>query len=304
LKARPNLRVINVARGGIVDEQDLAECIRDGVIAGAALDVFAAEPTTESPLFELDSVIVTPHLGASTREAQDKAGGTIASMVELALAGEFVPFAVNVNAAEASETIRPFLPLAERLGGLFVSLLGGLPKDLEVCTQGEIAGYDTRILELAVLKGFFGAISDEPVTYVNGPQLAKDHGVEVRDVSSATSADYVNLLTLRGGDHSISGTLSGPKSAQRIVNIDDVPFDVPPADHMVVIHNDDRPGVIGTVGTLLGNAGVNIADMDVSRVTSSGTAVMLIAPTAQVSSEVLDELRKAPGILEITSLNA
>ncbi|MBG7604055.1 MAG: phosphoglycerate dehydrogenase [Actinobacteria bacterium] len=304
LKARPNLRVINVARGGIVDEQDLAECIRDGVIAGAALDVFAAEPTTESPLFELDSVIVTPHLGASTREAQDKAGGTIASMVELALAGEFVPFAVNVNAAEASETIRPFLPLAERLGGLFVSLLGGLPKDLEVCTQGEIAGYDTRILELAVLKGFFGAISDEPVTYVNGPQLAKDHGVEVRDVSSATSADYVNLLTLRGGDHSISGTLSGPKSAQRIVNIDDVPFDVPPADHMVVIHNDDRPGVIGTVGTLLGNAGVNIADMDVSRVTSSGTAVMLIAPTAQVSSEVLDDLRASPGILEITSLNA
>ncbi|RLE25670.1 MAG: phosphoglycerate dehydrogenase, partial [Actinobacteria bacterium] len=304
MKAKPNLRLINVARGGIVDEQDLAECIREGVIAGAALDVFAAEPTTESPLFELDSVVVTPHLGASTREAQDKAGETIASMVELALAGEFVPFAVNVNAAEASETIRPFLPLAERLGGLFVSLAGGLSTELEVCTQGEIAGYDTRILELAVLKGFFGAISDEPVTYVNGPQLAKEHGVEVRDVSSATSADYVNLLTLRGGGHSISGTLSGPKSAQRIVNIDDVPFDVPPADYMVVIHNDDRPGVIGTVGTLLGDAGVNIADMDVSRINSSGTAVMLIAPTAKISSEVLDELRDSPGILKITSLNA
>ena len=223
LKAKPSLRIINVARGGIVHEADLAECLREGIIAGAALDVFSTEPMTESPLFEIDSVIVTPHLGASTREAQDKAGDTIASMVELALAGEFVPFAVNVNAAEASETIRPYLPLAERLGSLFVSLVGGLPSELEICCEGEIAGYDTRILELAVLKGFFGAISDEPVTYVNAPQLAKQHGVEVRDVCSATSADFVNLLSLRGGGHSISGTLAGPKAAQRIVNIDDTP---------------------------------------------------------------------------------
>ena len=303
LKAKPELRVINVARGGIVHEADLAECIRDGVIAGAALDVFSTEPMTESPLFQLDAVIVTPHLGASTREAQDKAGDTIASMVELALAGDFVPFAVNVNAAEANETIRPFLPLAERLGGMFVSLTGELPEVLEICTEGEIAGYDTRILELAVLKGFFGAISDEPVTYVNAPQLAKEHGVDVRDVNSATSADYVNLLTIRGGGHSISGTLAGTRSEQRIVNIDDTPFDVPPADHMVVVTNDDRPGVIGTVGTLLGNAGVNIADMDVSRVEGSGTAAMLIAPTATVSDEILEQLRQAPGILSVTSLN-
>ncbi|NND75751.1 MAG: phosphoglycerate dehydrogenase [Ilumatobacter sp.] len=303
LKAKPTLRVINVARGGIVDEHDLAECIRDGVIAGAALDVFATEPTTESPLFELESVIVTPHLGASTREAQDKAGDTIASMVELALSGDFVPFAVNVNAAEANETIRPFLPLAERLGALFVSLAGELPPVLEICTEGEIAGYDTRILELAVLKGFFGAISDEPVTYVNGPQLAKQHGVEVRDVNCSTSADYVNLLTLRGGEHSISGTFTGPRHEQRIVNIDGTPFDVPPADHMVVISNDDRPGVIGTVGTLLGNALVNIADMDVSRVEGSGTAVMLIAPTAAIPAETLEELRNAPGILEVSTLS-
>jgi D-3-phosphoglycerate dehydrogenase / 2-oxoglutarate reductase len=302
LKAKPTLRVINVARGGIVDEQDLADCIREGLVAGAALDVFATEPTTESPLFELDSVIVTPHLGASTREAQDKAGDTIASMVQLALDGDFVPFAVNVNAAEANETIRPFLPLAERLGGLFVSLVGELPSVLEISTEGEIAGYDTRILDLAVLKGFFGGISDEAVTYVNAPQLAKRHGVEVRDVSSATSADYVNLITLRGGGHSISGTLSGPRSEQRIVNIDDTPFDVPPVDHMVIIQNDDRPGVIGTVGTLLGDAGVNISDMDVSRVDGSGTAVMLIAPTAVVPSEVLDALRVAPGILAVTAL--
>jgi D-3-phosphoglycerate dehydrogenase len=302
LKAKPSLRVINVARGGIVHEQDLADCVRDGVIAGAALDVFSTEPMTESPLFELDSIIVTPHLGASTNEAQDKAGDTIATMVELALAGDFVPFAVNVDAAEANETLRPYLPLAERLGALFVALNGALPDTLEICTEGEIAGYDTRIIELAVLKGFFGAISDEPVTYVNAPQLAKDHGVEVRDVNCATAADYVNLLTLRGGEHSISGTLSGPRHEQRIVNIDGTPFDVPPADHMVVISNDDRPGVIGTVGTLLGDAEVNIADMDVARVEGSGTAVMLIAPTAQIPEETLAALRNAPGILDVKTL--
>ena len=302
LKAKPSLRVINVARGGIVHEGDLADCIRDGVIAGAGIDVFSTEPMTESPLFDLPSVVVTPHLGASTNEAQDKAGDTIATMVELALAGEFVPFAVNVDAAEANETIRPYLPLAERLGALFVSLNGSLPKTLEVCTEGEIAGYDTRILELAVLKGFFGAISDEPVTYVNAPQLAKEHGVEVRDVNCATAADYVNLLTLRGGDHSIAGTLSGPRNDQRLVNIDNIPFDVPPADHMVVITNDDRPGVIGTVGTILGDAAVNIADMDVSRVDGSGTAVMLIAPTAAIPEAALAELRAAPGIIDIKTL--
>ena len=125
----PTLRVVNVARGGIVDEAALAEAIRDGIVAGAALDVFVAEPTTDSPLFELDSVVVTPHLGASTREAQDKAGDTIADMVQLALAGEFVPFAVNLAAAEAHDSLRPFLPLAERLGALFGSLVGDAAVD-------------------------------------------------------------------------------------------------------------------------------------------------------------------------------
>ncbi len=303
VKAKPSLRIVNVARGGIVHEQDLADCLNDGIIAGAALDVFATEPMTESPLFSIPSVVVTPHLGASTREAQDKAGDTIATMVELALAGEFVPFAVNVNAAEANETIRPFLPLAERLGSLFESLVGATPEVLEVSVEGEIAGYDTRILELAVLKGFFGSISEDPVTYVNAPQLAQDHGLEVREVTCATSADYVNLLTVSGGGHKISGTLSGPKAAQRVTNIDGVPFDVPPVANMVVITNDDRPGVIGTVGTLLGQAEVNIADMDVSR-TDDDKAVMLIAPTKPVPAAVLDELRAAPGIVSVKTLSA
>ncbi len=302
LKAKPSLRVINVARGGIVDEQALADAIRDGVIAGAAIDVFATEPTTESPLFGLDSVVVTPHLGASTREAQDKAGDTIADMVQLALAGDFVPFAVNVDAAEANETLRPYLPLAERLGRLFSSLVGRSPSVLEICTEGDIAGYDTRIVALAALKGFFGAISEEPVTYVNAPQQAKDRGVEVRETSSATAADFVNVLTIRGGGRSISGAMVGRRGEQRIIEIDDHHFDVPPADHMLMVKNDDRPGVIGLVGTLLGDAGVNIADMDVGRADEPGTAVMLIAPTDVVPEAVIEALRRAPGIISVDAL--
>ncbi len=302
LKAKPGLRIINVARGGIVVESDLADCVRDGVVAGAALDVFDTEPTTESPLFGLESVVVTPHLGASTREAQDKAGDTIADMVQLALAGDFVPFAVNVSAAEANETLRPFLPLAERLGRLFSSLVGEAVPTLELSFEGEIGGYDTRILGLAALKGFFGGISDEPVTYVNGPQLARDHGVDVRETSSTSSDDYVNLVTVAGGGHSISGTLTGRRGEQRIVGIDGHTFDVPPSEHMVMVTNDDRPGVIGTVGLLLGDAGVNIADMDVGRAETAGTAVMLIAPSAEVPAEVLAALRAAPGILSVAEL--
>ncbi|MDO9175393.1 MAG: NAD(P)-dependent oxidoreductase, partial [Actinomycetota bacterium] len=293
---------INVARGGIVDEQALADCVRDGIIAGAAIDVFVTEPTTSSPLFEQPSIVVTPHLGASTREAQDKAGDTIADMVQLALAGEFVPYAVNVDAAEANETLRPFLPLAERLGRLFASLTGQLPESIEVCTEGDIAGYDTRILSLAVLKGFFGAIVDDQVTFVNAPQLAKEKGVEMREITCATSPDFVNLLTVKSAGHSLAGTLVGRRSEQRIVMVDDHHFDVPPAEHMLVVKNDDRPGVIGTVGTLLGSAGINIADMDVGRADTPGTAVMLIAPTTEVSDEVLAELRTAPGIISVIQL--
>ena len=302
MKAKPSLRIVNLARGGIVDEAALAECIREGIIAGAALDVFATEPTTVSPLFELDSVVVTPHLGASTREAQDKAGDTIADMVLLALAGDFVPFAVNVDAAEANETLRPFLPLAEQLGRLFASLVGTLPPTLEVSVEGDIAGYDTRIVSLAALKGFFASFSEDQVTYVNAPQLASERGVELRESKSTSSPDFVNLVTVRGGGHTLSGTLVGRRSEQRIVTVDDHHFDVPPAEHMLVVKNDDRPGVIGTVGTLLGEAGINIADMDVGRANTPGTAVMLIAPTSVVSDEVMARLCGAPGIISAVQL--
>ena len=306
LKAKPELRVINVARGGIIDEEALAAAVKDGVIAGAALDVFTKEPMTESPLFSIPQIVVTPHLGASTREAQDKAGDVIADMVQLALAGDFVPFAVNIDASDANETLKPFLPLAERLGQLFASLVGKTPTSIEVSATGEIGGYDTRILTLSALKGFFGALTGDQVTYVNAPQLAKDAGCEVRENNSPTStnADYVNLVTLKADGHNIAATLVGPRREARLVLVDDHITDVPPAHTMLVVSNDDRPGVIGVVGTLLGNAGINIADMDVGKALKAGTAMMVIVPTAPVATDVVEALRKAPGILNVAVLTA
>ena len=299
-KAKSSLRVINVSRGGIVDEAALADAIREGQIAGAALDVFEKEPTTESPLFELPQVVVAPHLGASTREAQDKAGDTIAEQVLLALAGEFVPFAVNVAAAEASETVRPFLGVAEQLGRIFGGLADGLPEQVEVEYAGELAGYDTRILTLSVLKGVFGTVSDEPVSYVNAPALAEEKGVEVKETSTSSTVDWINLISISGGGRQIAGTLVGLRAEPRLVQIDGHTLDVPPSEHLIVVRNDDRPGVIGRVGTVLGDAGVNIADMDVGRSAQEDSALMVIATTEPVSTEVADLLRAADGVTSVS----
>jgi D-3-phosphoglycerate dehydrogenase len=297
-KAKPGIRIVNVARGGIVDEAALADAIERGQVGGAALDVFATEPCTDSPLFGLPGVVVTPHLGASTHEAQDKAGDTIADQVALALAGDFVPFAVNVSAAEASETVRPFLPMAERLGQLFASLAGGSgPLDIEY--QGQIAEYDTRILTLALLKGFFGRVTDEPVSYVNAPQLAAERGIDVRELSTTTTQDYVNLITVRGGEHSLAGTLVGLKGDPRIVMVDDHTVDVPPARYMVVIRNEDQPGVIAAVTTIIGDAGVNISDLDVGQSPSGESAMMVLAIAAPLSAEVEDQVREAKGVRSV-----
>jgi D-3-phosphoglycerate dehydrogenase len=303
-KAKPGLRVINVGRGGIVDEQALAEAISSGHLGGAALDVFTNEPTTESPLFALDAVVVTPHLGASTREAQDKAGDTIADQVELALAGEFVPFAVNVSAAEASETVRPFLPLAERLGRLYVALNAGVPSLLEVEYQGQLADYDTRILTLSVLKGVFGGVSDEPVSFVNAPQIAAERGVEVQSITTATAQDYVNLITVRGGDHAIAGTLAGLRGEPRLVMVDDHAVDLPPARNMLVVRNSDTPGMIAVVATALAEAGVNIDDMALGRSRQGAAALQVLATAGPVPDAVIERIRASDGIVSVNALSS
>jgi len=305
-RAKPGIRIVNTARGGIVDEDALHDALVSGRVAGAALDVFDEEPTTKSPLFELDTVVVTPHLGASTVEAQDKAGQTIAEQVILALRGDFVPYAVNVAAGEASETVRRFLPLGERLGRLFTALAGGLVETLEVCYEGQVADYDCRILTLSVLKGVFSPVVEEPVSFVNAPQLAEERGLAVRETKSSSARDFVNLISLRGRiagrDAHVAGTLAGRMETPRIVGIDDHAVDVPPARYMLVVRNDDRPGMIGRVGVTLGDAGVNIADMALGRGETGEHALMVLSTDSPVAPEVVERLRDQDGILDAKAI--
>jgi len=295
--AKPNLRIINTARGGVIDETALFDALSSGQIAGAGLDVFANEPCTDSPLFQLENIVVTPHLGASTREAQDKASDTIAEMVQLALTGEFVPFAVNIDAAEASATVQPFLPLAERMGRLMAGLCRGVPATLEIAFAGQIADYDTGILRLAVLRGLLTAVTVEPVTLVNAPMLAAGAGLAVSDWKTATSDDYRNKITLRSScGHSLAGTLAGLRMEPRIVMVDDHDVEVPPSRHLLVVRNDDRPGMIGVVGTTVGNHGVNISNMALGRTKGGGSALMVLDTDGAVPQLAIDELRLLPGI--------
>lgn len=306
--AKPGVRIVNTSRGGIVDEKALAEAISAGRVAGAALDVFEHEPLTWSPLFELDSVVVTPHLGASTREAQDKAGLTIAEQVRLALAGEFAPFAVNVAATEVPETVKPWMPLAERLGRFLAGLARGLPGVLEIEFQGGLAGEDTRVLALAAQKGLFAAASDEPVSYVNAPQLAAERGMAVRVTSGSAGggtlgagSGYSNAIVLRGGGHAVGGTMFSDGVA-RVVMVDDHDIELPLARWMLLVHNDDRVGMVAQVATVVAEAGLNIVDLKLGRSAEGGTAMMALSFEQPVPPEVVASLRRTPGILEASAL--
>ncbi len=297
---KPGARLINTARGGIVDEAALARAVEAGHLGGAALDVFAEEPTTESPLFALESVVVTPHLGASTVEAQDKTGAAIAEMVRLALKGEFVPYAVNVSAgAEVSEAVRPFLTLAERLGRLLTGLADRALRSIECAYLGPIAEADTRVLTLAALKGSLAFFVDEPVSLVNAPVLARERGIAVSEVRSSASRDYVNLVALRAetedGEVSVAGTVVGGRHAERIVQVLGFDVEVAPAAHMAFLRYQDRPGVIGRVGTVLGEAGVNVGLMQVARDVAGGEALMVLALDTAVPPEVEERVVAVAG---------
>ncbi len=279
---KPGARVVNVARGGIVDEQALADAVTSGHLGGAAVDVFVEEPTTESPLFGVDRIVVTPHLGASTAEAQDRAGITVAEQLLLALDGQFVPNAVNVDAGPVVEALRPYLPLAEQLGRLYTALAAGGPGgQVTVEYLGTVAEHDTRVLTLSVLRGVLAHVVAEPVTFVNARLLADERGVDLTEVRSEASRDYVSQVVVSGPGPDgrtvrVAGTVTGPRHEARIVSVDDLDVDLPPAEHMVFLRYEDRPGVIGTVGSLLGDAGVNIGSMQVGRHKQGGEALMTL----------------------------
>jgi D-3-phosphoglycerate dehydrogenase len=305
-KAKPSLVVVNAARGGIVDEDALHAAIKEGRIAAAGLDVFAKEPCTDSPLFEFDNVVAVPHLGASTDEAQEKAGVAVAKSVRLALAGELVPDAVNVQGGVIAEDVRPGIGLTEKLGQIFTGVAGEVAQQLDVEVRGEITAHDVKVLELAALKGVFTSVVEDQVSYVNAPLLASERGLAVRLVTEPESEDHRNLITLRGtladgSQVSVSGTLVGIQRRERIVEVNGYDIDIEPTDHLAFFTYNDRPGMVGTVGQILGGADVNIAGMQVSRDSKGGHALVALSVDSAIPAETLAEIETA---IEATSIRA
>ena len=293
--AKPTMYLINAARGGIVDEDALYRAISEGRVAGAGLDVYSKEPCTDSPLFGLETVVATPHLGASTDEAQEKAGISVAKSVRLALAGELVPDAVNVQGGILAEPIRPLLPVAERLGAIASGLADGAVQRIDVEVRGEVADLDVRVLELGALKGLIQGLVHDPVSYVNAPVLAQQRGVEVALTTDKDSDDHRNLVRVRltlsdGAWVSVAGTVSGPKDVAKLVEVDNFDVDVPISEHMVFFRYHDRPGVVGTVGRILGEADVNIGGMQVSREESGEHTVIVLTVDHAVPADVLERI--------------
>jgi D-3-phosphoglycerate dehydrogenase len=299
--------VVNAARGGLVDEAALADALRSGQVGAAGIDVFATEPTTDSPLFGLPTTVVTPHLGASTAEAQDKAGTAVAHSVRLALQGEFVPDAVNVQAGGVvAEDVRPGLPLAERLGTVFAAVAGGLAQSVTVDVRGKLAEFDDSVLQLAVLKGVFTDVVEEQVTYVNAPLLAQQRGLDVTLTSDVESPDYRNLVRVHGvmadgREVAVAGTLFGKNQVPKLVEVDGFDMDLDLSGHLLFFLYTDRPGVVGTVGAALGEAGVNIAGAQVSRTTRGGEALMAVTVDSPVGAELLGDIAGRIGAREARS---
>jgi D-3-phosphoglycerate dehydrogenase len=294
-RCRPHAIIVNAARGGIVDEHALYVAVKEGRVAGAGVDVFASEPCTDSPLFEFDNVVATPHLGASTDEAQEKAGIAVARSVRLALSGELVPDAVNVQGGVIAEDVRPGIPLTEKLGRLFTGIAGGVAQQLDVEVRGEIAQYDVKVLELAALKGVFADIVEDNVSYVNAPLLAAERGLAVRLVTEAESPDHRNLVTLRGTladgvQVSVSGTLIGIHQRERLVEINGYDVDLEPTDHVAFFTYVDRPGMVGAIGQILGDAQINIAGMQVARDHEGGLALVALTVDTAIPGDVLVDI--------------
>lgn len=308
-KMKPGVRIVNAARGGIVDEAALVQAHRDGIVAAAAIDVYDQEPASpDHPFFKEREFVVTPHLGASTQEAQEKAGTAIAEQVLLALRGEFAPYAVNIKGgAEYVEAIRPFISLTEKLGRIAHGVAGDRITEVHLEFRGMVAEHDTRILTLAGLKGLFSAIVHEPVTYVNAPLLAQERGIETKETKSALAADFVSLVSIQvGSAHGtvrVGGTLAGIKDEERIVEVWGYGMDMRPERYMCFIKYTDRPGVVGKVGSVLGEAGVNIASMQVSRQTIGGEALMGLTVDDEIPAEVLAGIKLAIEATEVRAID-
>ncbi|MEY3538244.1 MAG: hypothetical protein RL645_1058 [Actinomycetota bacterium] len=304
--AKPNLRIVNCSRGGIIDEAALYEALKSGQIAGAGLDVFVQEPPKESPLLTLPNIVVTPHLGASTDEAQEKAGISVAKSVRLALAGDLVPDAVNVAGGNIDSSVKPGISLMEHMGQILFGLSGGNVAAIEVEVRGEIAAHDVSVLKLAGLKGFFQNAVTEQVSYVNAPLMAEHRGIDVKLTVDAHSEEYRNVTSIKatlvdGTTSSVSGTVIGPKLLQKIVNINGYDVEVAMAEHFVTMVYTDRPGIVAVYGKAFAEAGINIAAMQIAREQKGGKALSVITVDSPVDASVLEGVRVA---IEAVSMKA
>jgi D-3-phosphoglycerate dehydrogenase len=306
-KTKNGVIIVNAARGGLIDEQALADAVRDGQVGGAGIDVFVTEPTTESPLFNLPNVVVTPHLGASTSEAQDRAGTDVARSVLLALRGDFVPDGVNVAGGVVGEEVRPYLPLTQKLGLVLAVLGSGTPVSITVEVRGELSNEDVSILPLAALRGAFHGVVESQVTFVNAPRLAEELGVAVDIVKEPESAAHRSLVTLRafypdGVTLTVSGTVSGIAQVEKLVGVNGRSFDLRAEGNALLLEYADRPGVMGTVGTLLGEAGINVEAAQISQTKTGSDAVMLLRVDRQVDSSVLDSIGLSIGARNVRAI--
>ena len=299
-KVKSSVRIINAARGGVLDEAALYDALTQGRVAGAGLDVFATEPCVDSPLFKLENVVATPHLGASTDEAQERAGIAVAVSVRKALAGELVPDAVNVKGGEIHEEIRPALPLVEKLAQVATSLADELPVSIEVIVRGEVSEYDCSVLATSALKGALVATGAEDVTYVNAPGLAQERGFSSSILTDPVSPEYRNMISLKAafgnGIHlTVDGTLMGIKKSEKIIAVDNFDLDLQPTDYLLFLKYTDRPGVVGIVGESLGKEKINIASMQVARSAAGGEALMVITVDSAIPQDLVTKVGSATG---------
>lgn len=300
------VRVINCARGGIVDEKALLHAIRSGKVAGCALDVFEKEPPGRSPLLKCPEVIATPHLGAATREAQESVSVAVAEQVTDALHNRAIRNAVNLPSLdpETYRSLRPWITLAEKMGLLHTQLFGGRLRELTVRFGGEVTQYPLASLTLAVLKGLLTPVLGATVNFVNAPALARERGLTVNESKTTEAKDFANFIEIEATQNHeknrIMGTLFGNQDP-RIVRVNEFLLDAEPKGYMLFIHNEDRPGVVGTVGTLLGRNNVNIAEMTLGRIKKrKKTMAMTVINTDQeVPPKVLVEIKKLPPILDV-----
>ncbi|MEU7999662.1 phosphoglycerate dehydrogenase [Catellatospora sp. NPDC049111] len=309
---KPDVRIINAARGGLIDEEALADALAEGRVAGAGIDVYLKEPCTTSPLFAFDNVVATPHLGASTHEAQDKAGLAVAKSVKLALQGEFVPDAVNVQAGGVvAEEVRPLLPLAEKLGKVFTAVAGGVAAGVTVEVRGEIVNlHDVSVLKLAASKGLFSAIVEEQVTYVNAPLIAADRGVEIDLTTNPEVNEHKNLVTVRGAlpdgrTVSVAGAVvtHGLREQIKLTELDGFDLELDADGNLLFFRYADRPGVVGAVGTVLGAVGVNIAAMQVARREAGGEALMTLTVDSPVAADLLQRAAENIGAASVSAVD-